>query len=166
MLFPIAKVDRIKSMVLLRFTGMKITYYKRAHIIYSRNNNLQHRLEGKKNLWIVKPGAMSRGRGKSVYSNLAEIKDLIGGFHASEMNNTLFFQIHNLERFLRVILIGLRVYLDSSFYVHFDCIFRDYMQLNCTLSVFTIHSLLEMKIYWLAKVPVFRKFRTYYDSVQ
>ena len=46
--------------------------------IYSRNNNCQHRLEGKKNLWIVKPGAMSRGRGISVYSNLAEIKDLIG----------------------------------------------------------------------------------------
>ena len=43
-----------------------------------RNNNCQHRLEGKKNLWIVKPGAMSRGRGISVYSNLAEIKDLIG----------------------------------------------------------------------------------------
>ena len=43
-----------------------------------RKSNCQHRLEGKKNLWIVKPGAMSRGRGISVYSNLAEIKDLIG----------------------------------------------------------------------------------------
>jgi len=43
-----------------------------------RKHNAQHRFEGRKNLWIVKPGAMSRGRRISVYSNLTEIKDLIG----------------------------------------------------------------------------------------
>ncbi|CBY37619.1 unnamed protein product [Oikopleura dioica] len=40
--------------------------------------NAQADIEGEKNLWIVKPGAMSRGRGIAVYQNLKEITDILG----------------------------------------------------------------------------------------
>ena len=58
---------------------MQIIIRNLVHVIQTfRKHNAQHRFEGRKNLWIVKPGAMSRGRRISVYSNLTEIKDLIG----------------------------------------------------------------------------------------
>lgn len=41
-------------------------------------NNPQAFIEGKQNLWIIKPGAMSRGRGIGVYNNLKQITDLLG----------------------------------------------------------------------------------------
>ena len=41
-------------------------------------NNPQAFIEGDQNLWIIKPGAMSRGRGIGVYCNLKEIVDLLG----------------------------------------------------------------------------------------
>jgi tubulin monoglycylase TTLL3/8 len=41
-------------------------------------NNPQAFMEGNQNLWIIKPGAMSRGRGIGVYNNLKQITDLLG----------------------------------------------------------------------------------------
>lgn len=41
-------------------------------------NNPQSFIEGNQNLWIIKPGAMSRGRGIGVYNNLKQIIDLLG----------------------------------------------------------------------------------------
>jgi len=41
-------------------------------------NNPQAFIEGSQNLWIIKPGAMSRGRGIGVYNNLKQIIDLLG----------------------------------------------------------------------------------------
>lgn len=45
--------------------------------LYQANHG-QHHIEGQKNLWILKPGAMSRGRGISVYANLNLIKQAVG----------------------------------------------------------------------------------------
>lgn len=41
-------------------------------------SNPQAHIEGQKNLWIIKPGAMSRGRGIGVYNNLRQIIELLG----------------------------------------------------------------------------------------
>ena len=41
-------------------------------------NNPQSYIEGSQNLWIIKPGAMSRGRGIGLYNNLKQIIDLLG----------------------------------------------------------------------------------------
>jgi len=43
-----------------------------------QETNPQSFIEGDKNLWIIKPGAMSRGRGVGVYNNLKQIIDLLG----------------------------------------------------------------------------------------
>jgi len=45
--------------------------------LYQSTHGQQH-IEGQKNLWILKPGAMSRGRGISVYANLNLIKQAVG----------------------------------------------------------------------------------------
>jgi len=39
----------------------------------------QYGLNGEKNIWIVKPAGLSRGRGISCFRNLVEIQDYVKG---------------------------------------------------------------------------------------
>ena len=72
------KLNR-RSRFIGEYKGPEISPPTSSRLVkYFRKQNPQHRFEGRKNLWIVKPGAMSRGRRISVYSNLTQIKDLIG----------------------------------------------------------------------------------------